>query len=134
MLISSFNVTVHFLSGPHPCQVVNPDELSNDEDYEEILEDMREECAKYGSLTNVVIPRPPAPGATAPGVGKVSLFASSFFAMCQSLEFLCFVYCASIMEKVRPWCTISLLSVKDFTSSLSIFVILKTCVGLLGVC
>ncbi|CAI5944522.1 unnamed protein product, partial [Closterium sp. NIES-65] len=52
-------------------QVVSPDELTNDEDYDEIMEDMREECAKYGSLVNVVIPRPPAPGATAPGVGKV---------------------------------------------------------------
>ena len=113
MLISSFNVTVHFLSGPHPCQVVNPDELSNDEDYEEILEDMREECAKYGSLTNVVIPRPPAPGATAPGVGKVSLLASSFFVGClRLLEFFCFVCNASIMEEVRPLHTISLLPVK----------------------
>ncbi|CAI5465672.1 unnamed protein product [Closterium sp. Yama58-4] len=52
-------------------QVVSPNELTNDEDYDEIMEDMREECAKYGSLVNVVIPRPPAPGATAPGVGKV---------------------------------------------------------------
>ncbi|CAI5507423.1 unnamed protein product, partial [Closterium sp. Naga37s-1] len=52
-------------------QVVSPDELTNDEDYDDIMEDMREECAKYGSLVNVVIPRPPAAGAAAPGVGMV---------------------------------------------------------------
>ncbi|CAI5519881.1 unnamed protein product [Closterium sp. Naga37s-1] len=52
-------------------QVVSPDELTNDEDYDEIMEDMREECAKYGSLVNVVIPRPPAAGTAAPGVGMV---------------------------------------------------------------
>lgn len=52
-------------------QVVSPDELLNDEDYDEIMEDMREECAKYGSLVNLVIPRPTHAGDTAPGVGKV---------------------------------------------------------------
>jgi len=35
-------------------QVVTPEELVADEDYEEIMEDMREECAKHGT--------PPPPG------------------------------------------------------------------------
>jgi hypothetical protein len=52
--------------------VVSPDELVNDEDYEEIFEDMKEECAKYGSLIKVVIPRPDPSGAPRQGVGKVS--------------------------------------------------------------
>lgn len=29
-------------------QVVEVDELSNDEDYQDILEDMRTECGKFG--------------------------------------------------------------------------------------
>jgi hypothetical protein len=35
-----------------PCnwQVVSPDELKEDGEYEEIVEDMREECGKYGKL------------------------------------------------------------------------------------
>ncbi|XP_015065921.1 splicing factor U2af large subunit B isoform X2 [Solanum pennellii] len=54
-------------------QVVEVDELSNDEDYQDILEDMRTECGKFGSLVNVVIPRPSPDGEHAPGVGKVFL-------------------------------------------------------------
>ncbi|KAL1558899.1 splicing factor U2af large subunit B-like isoform X1 [Salvia divinorum] len=53
--------------------VVTPDELNNDDDYEDILEDMRTECGKFGTLVNLIIPRP-VPGAeNAPGVGKVYL-------------------------------------------------------------
>ncbi|KAA8547333.1 hypothetical protein F0562_003803 [Nyssa sinensis] len=54
-------------------QVVSVDELRDDEDYEDILEDMRAECGKYGTLVNVVIPRPKPNGEPSPGVGKVFL-------------------------------------------------------------
>ncbi|CAA3002773.1 splicing factor U2af large subunit B isoform X2 [Olea europaea subsp. europaea] len=54
-------------------EVVNPDELRDDEDYEDIVEDMRAECGKFGTLTNVVIPRPNPNGEQTPGVGKVFL-------------------------------------------------------------
>ncbi|KAG9136059.1 hypothetical protein Leryth_021280 [Lithospermum erythrorhizon] len=54
-------------------QVVDPQELLQDEDYEDILEDMRVECGKFGPLINVVIPRPRPTGEPAPGVGKVFL-------------------------------------------------------------
>lgn len=39
-------------SNLQPCnwQVVSPDELKEDGEYEEIVEDMREECGKYGKL------------------------------------------------------------------------------------
>eukprot|EP00270_Netrium_digitus_P015137 TRINITY_DN525_c0_g1_i2.p1 TRINITY_DN525_c0_g1~~TRINITY_DN525_c0_g1_i2.p1 ORF type:complete len:153 (-),score=42.72 TRINITY_DN525_c0_g1_i2:325-726(-) len=53
------------------AQVVAPEELSNDEDYEEIKEDMKDECGKYGVLANLVIPRPSPDGHIGPGVGKV---------------------------------------------------------------
>uniref|UniRef100_A0A9I9D1C0 Splicing factor U2af large subunit n=1 Tax=Cucumis melo TaxID=3656 RepID=A0A9I9D1C0_CUCME len=48
-------------------QVVTPEELINDEDYEDIMEDMRGEGGKFGTLVNVVIPRP-RPNEAAPGV------------------------------------------------------------------
>jgi splicing factor U2AF subunit len=53
---------------------VTVEELENDEDYQDILEDMREEAGKFGSVVQVHIPRPPAPGAPPPpGLGKVIL-------------------------------------------------------------
>ncbi|KAL6580451.1 hypothetical protein OROMI_008475 [Orobanche minor] len=54
-------------------QVVTADELKDDADYEDIVEDMRTECGKFGSLVNVIIPRPLSDGEMAPGVGKVFL-------------------------------------------------------------
>ncbi|CAL9086007.1 unnamed protein product [Musa textilis] len=54
-------------------QVVSPDELNDDEEYEDIMEDMRAEGGKYGKLVNVVIPRSVPSGEPAPGVGKVFL-------------------------------------------------------------
>lgn len=41
-----------------------------DEDYEEILEDIREECSKYGAVRSIEIPRP-VDGVEVPGCGKV---------------------------------------------------------------
>nr|GMC65398.1 splicing factor U2af large subunit A-like isoform X1 [Ipomoea batatas] len=53
--------------------VVSAEELRNDEEYEDIVEDMRTECGKFGTLVNVVIPRPNPNGEPMPGVGKVFL-------------------------------------------------------------
>lgn len=54
-------------------QVVTVDELRDDNEYDEILEDMREECGKFGALVNIIIPRPNMEGELIPGVGKVFL-------------------------------------------------------------
>nr|XP_019709732.1 splicing factor U2af large subunit B isoform X2 [Elaeis guineensis]XP_029123528.1 splicing factor U2af large subunit B isoform X2 [Elaeis guineensis] len=54
-------------------EVVSIDELRDDEEYSEILQDMREESGKFGSLVNVIIPRPIPNGELIPGVGKVFL-------------------------------------------------------------
>eukprot|EP00246_Nothoceros_aenigmaticus_P018117 TRINITY_DN9373_c0_g2_i1.p1 TRINITY_DN9373_c0_g2~~TRINITY_DN9373_c0_g2_i1.p1 ORF type:complete len:430 (+),score=93.92 TRINITY_DN9373_c0_g2_i1:439-1728(+) len=51
-------------------QVVSADELRDDEEYDEILEDMKEECGKYGNIVNLAIPRP-RDGDEVIGVGKV---------------------------------------------------------------
>ncbi|CAJ0576405.1 unnamed protein product, partial [Mesorhabditis spiculigera] len=50
--------------------MVGEDELKNDEEYEDIMEDIREECNKYGVVVSVEIPRP-VDGVVIPGVGKV---------------------------------------------------------------
>lgn len=68
-------------SGP-PTEVlcllnmVTPDELRDEEEYEDILEDIKEECNKYGSVRSVEIPRP-IEGVEVPGCGKVSLILLS---------------------------------------------------------
>jgi len=54
-------------------QVVSADELKDDEEYEDIMEDMRLEAGKYGNLVRVVIPRPDPSGQPVAGVGKVFL-------------------------------------------------------------
>ncbi|GMS89352.1 hypothetical protein PENTCL1PPCAC_11527, partial [Pristionchus entomophagus] len=50
--------------------MVTEDELKNDEDYDDIVEDIREECSKYGVVRSLEIPRA-LPGMPVPGVGKV---------------------------------------------------------------
>lgn len=50
--------------------MVTADELKEDEDYDEIFDDIREECAKYGHIRSLHIPRP-STDYQVPGVGKV---------------------------------------------------------------
>lgn len=51
--------------------MVTPDELRDEEEYEDILEDIKEECNKYGVVRSVEIPRP-IEGVEVPGCGKVN--------------------------------------------------------------
>ncbi|GMR33456.1 hypothetical protein PMAYCL1PPCAC_03651, partial [Pristionchus mayeri] len=50
--------------------MVTEEELKNDEDYDDIVEDIKEECSKYGVVRSLEIPRS-LPGMNVPGVGKV---------------------------------------------------------------
>uniref|UniRef100_A0A1B6E2F3 Splicing factor U2AF subunit n=1 Tax=Clastoptera arizonana TaxID=38151 RepID=A0A1B6E2F3_9HEMI len=50
--------------------MVTPEELRDEEEYEDILEDIREECNKYGIVRSLEIPRP-IEGVDVPGCGKV---------------------------------------------------------------
>ncbi|KAF9952001.1 U2 small nuclear RNA auxiliary factor 2 [Mortierella alpina] len=50
--------------------MVSPEELEDAQEYEDILEDIREECSKFGQVADVKIPRP-VPGQVVPGVGKI---------------------------------------------------------------
>lgn len=49
---------------------VTPEELKDEEEYEDILEDIKEECNKYGVVRSIEIPRP-IDGVEVPGCGKV---------------------------------------------------------------
>lgn len=52
--------------------VIQISDLQDDQEYEEIFEDMKDESSKYGFVKKIVIPRPPPPGvAPPPGLGKV---------------------------------------------------------------
>lgn len=63
--------------GGTPSQIVQllncvyPEDLIKDEDYQSILEDIKNEASTFGTILNVVIPRPPADLSFEPGVGKV---------------------------------------------------------------
>ena len=64
--------------------MVTVEELAEEEEYEDILEDIREECGKFGVVRSVEIPRP-VPGVEVPGCGKVFIEYSSV-AECQKAQ------------------------------------------------
>jgi splicing factor U2AF subunit len=45
-------------------QMLTADDLANPDEYQDIMEDTRDECAQFGQLQQVVIPRANEPGAT----------------------------------------------------------------------
>ncbi|EFN54776.1 hypothetical protein CHLNCDRAFT_58050 [Chlorella variabilis] len=62
---------------------VTLEELGDDQEYGDIMEDMKEECGKYGTVVQVHIPRPAPPSAPPPpGLGKIIIeFAETPAAM-----------------------------------------------------
>ncbi|XP_064606448.1 splicing factor U2AF 50 kDa subunit-like [Liolophura sinensis] len=56
--------------------MVTPEELEDEEEYEDIVEDVKEECNKYGVVRSLEIPRP-VKGVDVPGVGKIFVEFSS---------------------------------------------------------
>uniref|UniRef100_A0A674B8X2 Splicing factor U2AF subunit n=1 Tax=Salmo trutta TaxID=8032 RepID=A0A674B8X2_SALTR len=50
--------------------MVAVEELLDDEEYEEIVEDVRDECGKYGQVKSIEIPQP-VDGLEVPGTGKI---------------------------------------------------------------
>ncbi|KAK0716969.1 hypothetical protein B0T26DRAFT_707890 [Lasiosphaeria miniovina] len=51
--------------------MVTPDELMDNDDYEEIREDIEEECQKFGKILSLKIPRPIGGSRQSAGVGKI---------------------------------------------------------------
>lgn len=74
-----------------------PEELLDDDDYEEILEDVREECCKYGSVRSIEIPRP-VHGVEVPGCGKVCPLRECMYACLWLQEEFSIAICGSVME------------------------------------
>jgi len=50
--------------------MVTPEDLVDNEDYDDICEDIREECQKFGKVIDVKVPRP-AGSQNNPGIGRV---------------------------------------------------------------
>ena len=73
--------------------MVTTDELVDDEEYEDILMDIQDECSKYGLIKSIEIPRP-IEGVDVPGLGKVcltlcdKLILLEFFSLSPGLFFL----------------------------------------------
>ncbi|EPE02498.1 splicing factor u2af large subunit [Ophiostoma piceae UAMH 11346] len=51
--------------------MVTADELVDNDDYEDILEDVKEECSKYGAVASLKVPRPSGGSRQVAGVGKI---------------------------------------------------------------
>lgn len=51
--------------------MVTPEELIDNEDYEEICEDVKEECEKFGKVLEMKVPRPTGGSRQSNGVGKI---------------------------------------------------------------
>ncbi|KAH3914690.1 U2 snRNP auxiliary factor large subunit [Parastagonospora nodorum] len=71
-MLASAEPTSNLEHGRVVClmNMVTSDELINDEEYEEIKEDIEEECQKYGPIVETKIPRP-AGARSSLGVGKI---------------------------------------------------------------
>ncbi|XP_012935159.1 splicing factor U2AF 50 kDa subunit isoform X1 [Aplysia californica] len=50
--------------------MITPEELEDEDEYEDIVEDVKEECGKYGVVVSLEIPRP-IRGVEVPGLGKI---------------------------------------------------------------
>lgn len=71
--------------------MVTPEELMEEEEYEDILEDIKEECNKYGVVRSVEIPRP-IEGVDVPGCGKVYLILQCMPVCILLIFLLCYRY------------------------------------------
>lgn len=78
--------------------MVTPDELKDEEEYEDILEDIREECNKYGVVRSLEIPRP-IEGIDVPGCGKVFILLLIIF-----LQFITKKNCLSGVYRIQCYC------------------------------
>jgi splicing factor U2AF subunit len=63
--------------------MVTMDELKDDEEYESIMEDVGDECGKYGQVVSIEIPRPIG-DIEVPGTGKIFVEFSSVEECCKA--------------------------------------------------
>jgi hypothetical protein len=110
--------------------MVTPEELYDDQEYQEIIEDINEECSKYGQVEGVRVPRPVkretkwAPGETAAnakqaaaaadeeaGVGKVFVLFKDLDGVSRAMQNIAgrsfggrTILCANVSEVSRRFC------------------------------
>lgn len=60
--------------------MVTADVLADDEEYAEVIQDLHEECGKYGAITRVFVPRPPNPSFLAASVYGTGNYGKAFVA------------------------------------------------------
>ncbi|WEW58839.1 hypothetical protein PRK78_004307 [Emydomyces testavorans] len=58
--------------------MVTAEELMDNEDYEEICDDVRDECSKYGQVLELKVPRPTGGSRQSAGVGKIYVKFDSY--------------------------------------------------------
>ncbi|KAF4988744.1 hypothetical protein FDECE_14933 [Fusarium decemcellulare] len=66
--------TANDVEGSRVLQLLNmvtAEELLDNDDYEEICEDVKEECSKFGNIIDMKIPRPTGGSRQSAGVGKI---------------------------------------------------------------
>jgi len=51
--------------------MISGEDVLRDEDYKEIMEDVKNECCKYGEVCTIIIPRPTLLGVSSSGMGKI---------------------------------------------------------------
>ncbi|KAI0009796.1 hypothetical protein F4779DRAFT_354882 [Xylariaceae sp. FL0662B] len=68
--------------------MVTPDELMDNEDYQEICEDVQEECSKFGQILGLKVPRPIGGSRQSAGVGKIYVKFDSTASAKKALEAL----------------------------------------------
>ena len=51
--------------------MVNLKDLDDEDEYDDLIYDVREECKCYGKVVDIKIPRPEHPGEIVPGLGKI---------------------------------------------------------------
>lgn len=71
--------------------------MKDEEEYEDILEDIKEECNKYGVVRSIEIPRP-IEGVEVPGCGKVIQTLSILLTAALNSIFQVFVEFNSVLD------------------------------------
>ncbi|KAI5070592.1 hypothetical protein GOP47_0014935 [Adiantum capillus-veneris] len=69
-------------------QLVPVDDLRDDKEFEDIYQDIQDECSKYGDLKTLVIPRPNPTGENVPGLGKAFVEYTSTYGSSKAKESL----------------------------------------------
>lgn len=87
-----FPQRVSTVSNPSPVlrlfNIISLEDLEEDEDYEALLEDLREGCEKFGTVVNLHVPRVQQDGSEVPGLGYAFVQYSSVLEAAKAAKLL----------------------------------------------